>query len=178
VRGGIRGGGRDSGAQGAAAGPGGPGATPTAAKGAVEQIVVHGKALEGNLEGDSPDRDATVYLPPSYAGAPARRYPVLYLLHGYGGRQDTFTTRLTSIAESQDRLAPQQGFSEFIVVTPSAYTLHKGSMYSNSPTTGDWNASWPTTSLAYGQPLPHARHAHEPRPRRALDGRLRCCASA
>jgi enterochelin esterase-like enzyme len=125
-------------AQGRGGRPGGPGALPAGAKGTVEQIVVHGKALEGNLEGDSPDREATVYLPPSYASSPARRYPVLYLLHGYGGRQDTFTARLANLAESQDRLAPQQGFSELIVVTPSAYTLHKGSMYSNSPTTGDW----------------------------------------
>ncbi|MNC84859.1 putative esterase [compost metagenome] len=31
-----------------------------------------------------------------------------------------------------------QGYSQAIVVTPSAFTLHKGSMYSNSVTTGDW----------------------------------------
>ena len=132
---------------GRAGGPGG--AAPAATKGVVEQIVVHGKALEGNLEGDSPDREATVYLPPSYAGSPARRYPVLYLLHGYGGRQDTFTARLASLADSQDRLAPQQGFSEFIVVTPSAYTLHKGSMYSSSPTTGDWERFVAEDLVAY-----------------------------
>ena len=35
-------------------------------KGTVERIKVHGKSLEGNLEGDSPDRDVIVYLPPSY----------------------------------------------------------------------------------------------------------------
>jgi enterochelin esterase-like enzyme len=115
----------------------------------VEQIVVHGKSLEGNLEGDSPDREATVYLPPSYAGSPARRYPVLYLLHGYGGRQDTFTARLANLAESQDRLAAAQGFSEFIVVTPSAYTLHKGSMYSVSPTIGDWERFIAEDLVAY-----------------------------
>jgi S-formylglutathione hydrolase len=125
---------------GRAGGPGGPGGPPPGAplKGTVEQIVVHGKSLEGNLEGDSPDREAVVYLPPTYATSPNRRYPVLYLLHGYGGRQDTFTARLATLAESQDRLAGAQGFNEFIVVTPSAYTLHKGSMYSVSPTIGDW----------------------------------------
>jgi enterochelin esterase-like enzyme len=132
---------------GRAGGTGGPAAAP--AKGTVEQIVVHGTSLEGNLEGDSPDREATVYLPPSYAGSPTRRYPVLYLLHGYGGRQDTFTTRLASLAESQDRLAAQQGFSEFIVVTPSAYTLHKGSMYSVSPTIGDWERFIAEDLVAY-----------------------------
>jgi enterochelin esterase-like enzyme len=134
---------------GRGAGTGAPGAPPAATKGTVEQIVVHGKSLEGNLEGDSPDRDAAVYLPPSYAGNPMRRYPVVYLLHGYGGKQDTFTTRLASLAESQDRLAAQQGFSEFIVVTPSAYTLHKGSMYSSSPTTGDWETFVAEDLVAY-----------------------------
>ena len=35
--------------------------------GRVEKIVVHSKALEGNLNGDSADREVFVYLPP---GAP------------------------------------------------------------------------------------------------------------
>jgi S-formylglutathione hydrolase FrmB len=116
----------------------GAGAPAVTGAGTVERITVHGKSLEGNLEGDSPDRDVTVYLPPSYASDPNRRFPVVYLLHGYGGREDTFTARLASLQESGDRLAVAQGFSSAIVVTPSAFTLHKGSMYSNSPTTGDW----------------------------------------
>src|SRR5947209_5627567 len=52
-------------------------------KGRFERVKVHGKSLEGNLEGDSPDRDVSVYLPPTYAAQPNRRYPVVYLLHGY-----------------------------------------------------------------------------------------------
>ena len=62
----------------------GEGPAPATGPGTVERVVVHGKALEGNLEGDSPDREVTVYLPPSYAGDQMRRYPVVYLLHGYG----------------------------------------------------------------------------------------------
>jgi enterochelin esterase-like enzyme len=116
----------------------GRGGRPAGGPGKVERITVHGKALEGNLEGDSPDREVTVYLPPSYAADENRRFPVVYLLHGYGGRDDTFTTRLANLQESGDRLAAAQGFSSAIVVTPNAYSLHKGSMYSNSPTTGDW----------------------------------------
>ena len=46
-------------------------------QGMVERIKVHGKSLEGNLEGDSPDRDVFVYLPPSYAMDQNRRYPVV-----------------------------------------------------------------------------------------------------
>jgi enterochelin esterase-like enzyme len=130
------------------------GAAPAAAPagprtGKVERITVHGKSLEGNLEADSPDRAVTVYLPPSYLADQARRFPVVYLLHGYGGREDTFTTRLAALQESGDRLAAAPGFSEPIVVMPDAYTLHKGSMYSNSPTTGDWERFIAEDLVAY-----------------------------
>jgi S-formylglutathione hydrolase len=43
------------------------GALHAQTKGSFERIKVHGKSLEGNLEGDSPDRDVSIYLPPSYA---------------------------------------------------------------------------------------------------------------
>src|SRR5690242_12365961 len=56
---------------------------PPASAGKYERIRVHGDSLAGNLEGDSPDRMVSVYLPPSYAKEPRRRYPVLYLLHGF-----------------------------------------------------------------------------------------------
>jgi enterochelin esterase-like enzyme len=138
-------------AQGGRGGARGAGAgTPaTTTPGTIEKITVHGSSLEGNLEGDSPDRDVTVYLPPAYASDQSRRFPVVYLLHGYGGREDTFTSRLASLRESGDRLAIAQGFSSAIVVTPSAYTLHKGSMYSNSPTTGDWERFIAEDLVAY-----------------------------
>jgi enterochelin esterase-like enzyme len=79
----------------------------------------------------------------------ARRYPVVYLLHGYGGGDDTFTARIARLAESGDRLGGAQGFSESIVVTPNAFTLHKGSMYSSSPTTGDWERFVAEDLVAY-----------------------------
>jgi enterochelin esterase-like enzyme len=119
-------------------GPGGPGRGARATVGTVERITVHGKALEGNLEGDSPDREVTVYLPPSYAADQARRFPVIYLLHGFGEHDGMFTNQFVRLHEGANRLAAAQGFSEQIVVTPDAFTLHKGSMYSNSVTTGDW----------------------------------------
>ena len=133
-----------------AQGRGGRGGGPAGnATGTVERITVHGKALEGNLEGDSPDREVTVYLPPTYSADQKRRYPVLYLLHGYGGRDDTFTARLARLAESADKLSATQGFSDLIIVTPNAFSLHKGSMYSNSPTTGDWERFVAEDLVAY-----------------------------
>lgn len=113
---------------------------PAATTGTVEHIKVHGKSLEGNLEGDSPDRDVTVYLPPSYGSEPSRRYPVVYLLHGYGGTDSTFTGRLATLPQSADKLATAGTIREMIVVMPNGFSLHKGSMYSSSVTTGDWES--------------------------------------
>jgi enterochelin esterase-like enzyme len=124
-------------------------AVPAARTGVVERVVVHGKSLEGNLEGDSPDRHVTVYLPPSYATDKNRRFAVLYLLPGYGGRDDMFTKLLANLAESADALAAAPGYSELIVVTPDPYTLHKGSMYSSSPTIGDWERFVAEDLVAY-----------------------------
>ena len=116
---------------------------------AVEHIKIHGRSLEGNLEGDSPDRDVTIYLPPSYATDKSKRYPVIYLLHGYGGRDDTFNGRLAPLPDSADRLVASGAAKEMIVITPNAFTLHKGSMYSNSVTTGDWETYVAVDLVAY-----------------------------
>jgi enterochelin esterase-like enzyme len=107
-----------------------------AAKGTLERITVHGRALEGNLEGDSPDRPVVVYLPPGYARDTNRRYPVLYFLHGYTATAEAYVKSL-GIPDSIDR-AIAAGAREMIVVIPDAFTKYSGSMFSNSPTTGFW----------------------------------------
>jgi S-formylglutathione hydrolase len=130
----------------AAQGRGGPQRGGTARASGIERVVVHGKALEGNLEGDSPDRNVTVYLPPSYAADSARQFPVFYFLNDYAGHSDG---AIDGIKDFADKLAAAQGFSEPIVVAPDAYTLHKGSMYSNSATTGDWERFIAEDLVAY-----------------------------
>jgi S-formylglutathione hydrolase len=109
----------------------------TAPKGTVEKIKVHGKALEGNLEGDSPDRDVFVYLPPSYQKQPNRRYPVVYFLHGYGVNAERYWNMMT-VPETADKLMADGAVHEMILVHPDAFTIYNGSMYSSSPTSGDW----------------------------------------
>jgi S-formylglutathione hydrolase FrmB len=101
----------------------------------VERIKIHGKALEGNLEGDAVDRDVLVFLPPSYAGEKSRRYPVVYALHGYsvGAEQWSHEIHVPQTIEG----AFAQGAKEMIFVLPDSKTLHNGSMYSSSVTTGD-----------------------------------------
>jgi len=105
-------------------------------RGSVERIKVHGDSLEGNLEGDSPERDVVVYLPPSYSQVANRRYPVVYFLHGYGVGVDAYL-RMLNLQETADQ-AIANGAREMILVLPDANTVYSGSMYSNSPTTGDW----------------------------------------
>ncbi len=109
-----------------------PGAKPVS----VEHIKIHGAALEGNLEGDAVDRDVIVLLPPSYAGEQHRRYPVVYALHGYsiGAEQWTHEIHVPQTVEG----AFAQGAKEMIVVLPDSKTVHNGSMYSSSVTTGDF----------------------------------------
>ena len=102
----------------------------------VERIKIHGKALEGNLEGDAVDRDVLVFLPPSYQKDKHRRYPVVYALHGYsiGAEQWSHEIHVPQTIEG----AFAQGAKEMIMVLPDSKTLHNGSMYSSSVTTGDF----------------------------------------
>ena len=113
----------------------------------VERITVHGAALEGNLEGDSPDRHVIVYLPPSYARNHSRRYPVVYALHGYSIDNERWTTEIHPLEGLQAAYAA--GAREMIVVLPDARTLHNGSMYSSSVTIGDWETFITHDLVAY-----------------------------
>lgn len=105
--------------------------------GAVERIKVHGKSLEGNLEGDSPDRDVVIYLPPGYATNPNQRYPVVYMLHGYGLTAERWMG-FSRMVDGADKNIAAGTMKEMILVNPDAFTIHSGSMYSTSPTIGDW----------------------------------------
>jgi S-formylglutathione hydrolase len=119
--------------------------------GSVEHIKVHGQSLEGNLEGDSADRDVSVYLPPSYGTEPSRHYPVVYLLHGFTDKDSDWfgnTKHFVSGSRAADQ-AFASGTREMIVVMPNAYTRYFGSMYSNSVTTGDWESFIAHDLVAY-----------------------------
>lgn len=125
---------------------------PPSSAGKYERVSVHGKSLEGNLEGDSADRMVSVYLPPSYAKEPKRRYPVLYLLHGYtdsdsrwfGLTGKHFVNVQTAVDE-----AYRNGARELIIVMPDAFTKYAGSMYSSSVTTGNWEGFVTHDLVAY-----------------------------
>jgi enterochelin esterase-like enzyme len=109
-----------------------PGAKPVA----VEHIRIHGAALEGNLENDAVDREVIVFLPPSYAAQKSRRYPVVYALHGYSIGAEQWSKEIHVPQTIEGAFA--QGAQDMIVVLPDSKTVHNGSMYSSSATTGDF----------------------------------------
>jgi enterochelin esterase-like enzyme len=102
----------------------------------VERTQIHGTHLEGNLEGNATDRDVIVFLPPSYPDEPERRYPVVYALHGYsiGAEQWSQEIHVPQTIEGAFALGAQ----DMIVVLPDSKTMHNGSRYSSSVTTGDF----------------------------------------
>jgi enterochelin esterase-like enzyme len=77
-----------------------------------------------------------VYLPPGYDRESSRRYPVVYTHHGYGLRAQQWVG-FANVAGLERGVAAGTT-KEMILVSPDAYTLHNGSFYSNSATTGDW----------------------------------------
>jgi S-formylglutathione hydrolase FrmB len=123
--------------------------TPIA--GHYERVAVHGASLDGNLDGDSADRMVSIYLPPSYAKSPKRRYPVLYFLHGFNS-DDVLYYQSSQRFPGLPALAEQafaHGTREMIIVTPDAHTKFKGSMYSSSVATGDWETFVTSELVSY-----------------------------
>ena len=114
-----------------------PGTAAAEDGGTVERIKVHSAAVAGNLQGNSAERDVLVYLPPGYASDTGRRYPVVYQLHGWlpGAEQ---WAGMIDLEASSDRAIASGAAREMIVVLPDTITVHEGSMYSSSVTTGDF----------------------------------------
>lgn len=109
-----------------------------AVSGQIVYDTVHAKSLEKNLYGDSPDRSMMVYLPPSYTSSPNQRYPVVYLLHGYGGTESEWRG-LAPLKPAMDTLVAAGMVREMIVVMPNGRNALDGSFYTNSATTGNWD---------------------------------------
>jgi len=82
-----------------------------------------------------------VYLPPSYASSPNKKYPVLYFLHGFDADDRALIKgayQNLNIRLSMDSLIHEGAIREMIVVMPNARNAYNGSFYTNSPVTGNW----------------------------------------
>lgn len=101
--------------------------------GKVVSFTINSKALQ-NTGGEDPNRKVSVYLPPNY-DASTQRYPVIYYLHGFMGKDNIFPQMQKILDEGIAR----QKIKPFIFVQADQHTLFEGSFYSNSSLTGNWD---------------------------------------
>ncbi|MBB3840144.1 enterochelin esterase-like enzyme [Runella defluvii] len=109
------------------------GGSEALAQGKVVSFVLNSKALQ-NTGGEDPNRKVSVYLPPNY-DASTQRYPVIYYLHGFMGKDNIFPQMQAILDEGIKR----NKIKPFIFVQADQYTLYEGSFYSNSSLTGNWD---------------------------------------
>lgn len=83
--------------------------------GTVERILVASPALGGR------EQEAYVYLPSGYFSHPGRRYPVLYLLHGFPGRPLAFLETV-QMGVVDDALTAKRRAQPLIMVMPLGST--------------------------------------------------------
>ena len=105
----------------------------SAQTGKVVSFTLNSKALQ-NTGGEDPNRKVSVYLPPNY-DASSQRYPVIYYLHGFMGK-DNISDNMKSILDAG---ISKQKIRPFILVQADQYTLFEGSFYSNSSLIGNWD---------------------------------------
>jgi S-formylglutathione hydrolase FrmB len=103
---------------------------------ATQTVMVPAPALTGNLLGDASVQKAIVYLPPGYTVS-RRRYPVLYLLHGFSLHpvlpdwEEVTRTAMDSFVRANPEKA-------LIVVIPNGANKVDGSYYMDSAVAGGW----------------------------------------
>lgn len=97
-------------------------------------------ALVGNILGDPATRKIPIYLPPSYDKEPDRRYPVVYMLHGFTGNSSMWLNVSSfytpTVPDRFERLINEGKSGEMILVFVDGYCLYGGSQYVNSAATG------------------------------------------
>lgn len=117
-------------------------AADRATGGRVVRELIDAPSLRGNLLGDPAERDVLIYLPPGYDADDARRYPVVYLLHGYGAGPSSWLGEdgyeEMDLRVVLDGLIGRGAIAPLIVVMPDARTQLGGSWYADSPTSGNW----------------------------------------
>lgn len=109
--------------------------------GDVRVDFVESPALAGNPLGDPAQRPVAVYLPPSYDPQGSRRYPALYVLHGYTGDVNALlSTRPweTNVFQWADRLIYERRMPPVILALVDGFTRLGGSQYVDSPHNGGY----------------------------------------
>lgn len=110
-------------------------------RGDVRVDTIASEALAGNALGDPADRPVAAYLPPGYDASGSRRYPVIYVLHGYTGDAAALLSARpweTNVIQWADRLIAARSMPPAIVVLVDGFTRLGGSQYVDSIHNGDY----------------------------------------
>ncbi|MES1207474.1 MAG: alpha/beta hydrolase-fold protein [Pseudomonadota bacterium] len=103
--------------------------------------VVESRALAGNPLGDPTARRVAVWVPPSYARAPQRRYPLILWLAGYAGTGEMMFSGSPwqpGLGDRLDALVAAGKMGEAIVAAPDCFTRWGGAQYLDSPALGNY----------------------------------------
>jgi Putative esterase len=102
---------------------------------------IKSNVLAGNPLGDPSERPAAVYVPPGYDAEGSRRYPVLYVLHGYTGNVAALLGSRpweTNVFQYVDRLVTERRMNPGILVVVDGFTRLGGSQYVDSIHNGNY----------------------------------------
>ena len=110
---------------------------PPRVKLTAERKTFTSQALAGNLLGDPAERGVYIVLPSDYATSD-KRYPVVYVLHYFGGNDYMRLTWFEEFQRAQQSAVRRGTVKEMILVFPDANNALGGSMYLNSKTIGDY----------------------------------------
>ncbi|MBM3212741.1 hypothetical protein FJZ33_11010 [Candidatus Poribacteria bacterium] len=101
--------------------------------------TITSNSLMNNKLGDGNIRNMTIYLPPSYESS-NKIYPVVYLLHGFGGDERSYVNEISENLAVLiiDSAIMSNVIKEMIIVMPNAKTKYGGSYYLNSELTGNY----------------------------------------
>jgi enterochelin esterase-like enzyme len=103
----------------------------------IELKTIHSQSMEGNLEGNDHMRGVYVVTPPGYDENSAKRYPVVYFLHGYWAPLEAQQQGFRIHEAVQ---AAAEAGNEVIMVMPDGFSKRRGGFYSSSPTVGDYES--------------------------------------
>jgi S-formylglutathione hydrolase len=115
-------------------------ATAPATAGKLLELKVQAPSLKGNLLGDPTEQPVYVYLPPGYESS-TKRYPTVYLLHGFTANSSVWINgqyqgmKLQTLMDDSIKAGKVR---EMIVVAANGWNAYKGSFYTNSAVTGNW----------------------------------------
>jgi Putative esterase len=107
--------------------------------GRLERREVVWPQLVGNRLGDPATRPVLIYLPAEYDREPTRRFPVVYVLHGYSMTVESWVdpgSVYGGYLPAADTLFAAEAIAPMILVFVDGWTRFGGSQYVDSPGTG------------------------------------------